>query len=405
MSNPEFLQACNPSFSICLPKEANYYIDLTAARGENVVKRMRRAIALSSNKHTYQLLSGQIGSGKSTELLRLKFELEQQGFVVIYCAVDQYLQIHDLGLAELWLVILKLILQQLESKGDSISLTYLPNAIAEIEKWMRIIPSVNISTSGQRLQRILQTLQDNDQNRRQLHRHLESRLTNLLIVAIEEVTGVASDRVKQTGKKGLVILVDNLDRLSIEQSDLIFGRGGKYLRQFQCHTIYTLSLLASIHLSEQFQLKGTVPILLPNLQLCDRHDVVKPESLNLLRQVVLSRMLPNIVSDLRLEQVPNCFDHLETLDRLCLASHGHLPYLLSLLQGCLQSQDPPISLDTLNQVLERDQITRLSTISDRDLQALHKCLTSDYAITPEAINLCRRLLLFSHHDHQGDWFS
>ncbi len=92
MSNPEFLQACNPSFSICLPKEANYYIDLTAARGENVVKRMRRAIALSSNKHTYQLLSGQIGSGKSTELLRLKFELEQQGFVVIYCAVDQYLQ-------------------------------------------------------------------------------------------------------------------------------------------------------------------------------------------------------------------------------------------------------------------------------------------------------------------------
>ena len=118
MSNPEFLQACNPSFSICLPKEANYYIDLTAARGENVVKRMRRAIALSSNKHTYQLLSGQIGSGKSTELLRLKFELEQQGFVVIYCAVDQYLQIHDLGLAELWLVILKLILQQLESKGD-----------------------------------------------------------------------------------------------------------------------------------------------------------------------------------------------------------------------------------------------------------------------------------------------
>jgi hypothetical protein len=406
MSNPESLRACNPSFSICLQKEANYYIDLTAARGENVVKRMRRAIALSSNKHTYQLLSGQIGSGKSTELLRLKFELEQQGFVVIYCAVDQYLQINDLGLAELWLVILKLILQQLESKGDSISLTYLPNAIAEIEKWMRIIPSVNISTSGQRLQRILQTLQDNDQNRRQLHRHLESCLTNLLIVAIEEVTGVAGDRVKQTGEKGLVILVDNLDRLSIEQSDLIFGRGGKYLRQFQCHTIYTLSLLASIHLSEQFQLKGTVPILLPNLQLCDRHDVVNPESLNLLRQVVLARMLPNIVSELRLEQVTDCFDHLETLDRLCLASHGRLPYLLFLLQGCLQSQDHlPIHLDTLNRVLENDRITRLSTISDRDRQALHKCLTSDYALTSEAINLCRRLLLFSHHDHQGDWFS
>jgi hypothetical protein len=405
MSNLESLQACNPSFSICLQKEENYYIDLAAARGENVVKRMRRAIALSPNKPTYQLFSGQVGSGKSTELLRLKFELEQQGFAVIYCAVDQYLQIPDLGLAELWLVVLKLILQQLERKGDSISLTYLPNAIAEIEKWMRIIPSVNISTSGQRLQRILQTLQDNEQNRRQLHRHLEARVTNLLVVAIEEVTGVAVNQIKQTGKKGLVILVDNLDRLSIEQSDQIFDKGGKYLRQFQCHAIYTLPMLAIAHLREQFQLKGTVPISLPNLQLCDRNNVVNPASLNLLRQVVLARMLPNISTETRLEQVTNCFDHQETLDRLCLASHGHLPYLLSLLQGCLQSQDPPISLDTLNQVLDCDRNTRLSTISDCDREDLQKCLTSDYKLTSEASNLCRRLLLLANHDRQGYWFS
>ncbi|WP_103669382.1 ATP-binding protein [Pseudanabaena sp. BC1403] len=405
MSNLEFLHACNASFSICLQKEASYYIDLAPARGENVVKRMRRAIALSPNKPTYQLLSGHIGSGKSTELLRLKFELEQQGFAVIYCAVDQHLQLHEVGLAELWLVILKLILQQLESKGDSISLTYLPNAIAEIEKWMRIIPSINITTSGQRLQRILQTLQDNGQNRRQLHRHMETRLTNLLIVAIEEVTGVAVDRIKQTGKKGLVILVDNLDRLSIEQSDQIFGKGSKYLRQFQCHTIYTLQLLAITHLSEQLQPKGTAPIVLPNLQLCDRNNVVNPESLNLLRQVVLARMLPNIAPELRLDQVTDCFENLETLDRLCLASRGHLPYLLSLLQGCLQSQDPPIRLELLNQVLDSDRTTRLSTIRDRDRQALHECVTSDYALTPETINLCRRLLLFAHHDNQGYWFS
>ncbi len=404
MANLESLPACNPSFAICFQKATHYYIDLAAARGENVVKRMRRAIALSPNKPTYQLLSGQIGSGKSTELFRLKLELEQQGFAVIYCAVDQYLQIHDFGLAELWLVILKLILQQLESKGDSISLTYLINAIAEIEKWIRILPSVNISTSGQRLQRILQTLQDNAQSRRQLHRHLEARLSNLLIAAIEEVTAIAVDRFKQTGKKGLVILVDNLDRLSLEQADLIFGKGGKYLRQLQCHAIYTLPLEIA-QLNQQFSLKGSTEIALPSFQLCDRHNLVHPESLNLLRQVVLARMLPNTAPELRLAQVSASFDHLETLDRLCLASHGHLPYLLSLLNGCLQSQDPPIQLDTLNQVLECDRHIRLSTIRDCDRQALQNCVTSDYALTPEAINLCRRLLLFAQHDAQGYWFS
>ncbi|MEA5477566.1 hypothetical protein VB774_08030 [Pseudanabaena galeata UHCC 0370] len=410
MSNLESLHACNPSFNICIQKESHYYIDLASARGEDVVKRMRRAIALSPNKPTYQLFSGNLGSGKSTELLRLKFELEQQGFTVIYCMADQYLQITDVGLTELWLVMLMLILQQIENKGDSLSLAYLPNAIAEIEKWMKMTPSVG-SSHVQRLQKILEALQDSEQNRRQLHHHLETRLPNLLIVAIEEVTGVAIDQLKQTGKKGLVFLVDNLDRLSTDQVEIILGKGGKYLRQFQCHTIYCLPLLALVCPDEQFQqkfqqfLKGNFAVVLPSLQLCDRHGVINHETLNLLRQIVLARMLPNIAPEIRLEKVIEKFDCLDTLDRLCLVSQGHLPYLLSLLKGCLQLQDPPIQLETLNHVLESDRTTRLSTMNDGDRQALQKYLIGYHLLTPELLNLCRRLLLFEHHDDQGYWFS
>jgi hypothetical protein len=405
MLNLESLYACNPSFTICLQKE-NYYVNLATTRGEDVVKRMRRAIALSPNKPTYQLLSGHIGSGKSTELLRLKLELEQQGFAVIYCAADQYLQIDDVGLTEIWLVVLTMILQQIEKKGDLLSLAYLPNAIAEIEKWMRISVPINISPYVPRLQRVLQALQDSDQRRRQLHHYLEPRLKNSLIAAIEEVTKIEVDRLKQLGKKGLVILVDNLDRLSLEQAEIIFGEGGKYLRQFPCHMIYTLPLpaYADDKFQEQFQKYGNSPIVLPNLQLRDRDGVINSESLKLLRQIVLVRMLPNIQLEQRLEQVTDCFDHLETLDQLCLASHGHLPYLLSLLQGCLQRQDPPIDLETLQQVLDSDRAMRLSTISDRDRQLLQEYLTSDRVLTPEALNLCRRFLLFEHHDVSGSWF-
>lgn len=415
MTKLESLHACNPSFAIGLQKEADYeadyYIDLAMGRGENVVKRMRRAISLSPNKPTYQLLSGHIGSGKSTELLRLRRELEQQGFAVIYCEADQYLQIDDVDVTEIWLVILKLILQGLESEGELLSLVHLPNAIAEIEKRMRI-SSVVISTYGLRLQKILQALQDNHQTRRQLHHHLETQLTNLLILAIEEVTAIRVDRLKQNGKKGLVVLVDNLDRLSINQAEIIFAKGGKSLRQFQCHTIYTLPLLAipdnnlsQQQFQQQFQQYGTTPILLPNLQICDRTSTVNPESLSLLHQIVLARMLPNLAPAKRLEQVTDCFDNLETLDKLCLASHGHLPYLLSLLQGCLRSQDPPINLETLDQVLDCDRTTRLSTVRDCDREALQNWLAREHSHTPESLNLCRRLLLFEHHDDQGYWFS
>jgi hypothetical protein len=71
----------------------------------------------------------------------------------------------------------------------------------------------------------------------------------------------------------------------------------------------------------------------------------------------------------------------------------------------LQSQDPPIDLETVNHILESDRLTRLSTIRVRDRQALQKYLTNDHVISSEALNLCRRRLLFENHDDQGYWFS
>jgi hypothetical protein len=409
MPNRESLHACNPSFAI-YPQNPDYYLDLVEGRGDDVVKRLRRAIILSPNKPTLQFLSGHAGSGKTTELFRLKAGLEQQGFAVIYCAADQYLQIDNVGLTEIWLLILNLILQQVEKKGESLSLAYLPNAIMEIEQWLRLSPPIGIASYTPRLQRILQTIQDNAQQRRQLRHHLEARLKNSLLAAGEEVTAIEVDRLKQMGKKGLVILIDNLDRLTLEKSEIIFGDGGKYLRQFQCHIIYTLPLLAIAEVDPQSpqrlqqSLNVNKPIVLSPLALRDRQGEIKPHVLNLLRQVILSRLLPNISADKRLEQVPNLFDHLETLDRLCMNSHGHLPYLLSLLYGCLQWQNLPIQMETLTQVLQIDREVRLATISDRDRQALQKYLTSPHRLTPESISLCRRLLMFEQHDLDGKWF-
>lgn len=409
MPNRSSLHACNPSFLLC-PQNEVYYVDLAEGRGEDVVKRLRRNIVLSPNKPTFQLLSGHIGSGKTTELMRLKAGLEQQGFVVIYCAADEYLQIDDVGLTEIWLFILYLILQQMEKKGESLSVAYLPNAIAEIEQWLRTSAPIGVATYAPRLQRILQILQDNTQHRRQLRHHLEPRLKNSLLAAGEEVTAIEVDRLKQLGKKGLVVLIDNLDRLNFEQIAIIFGDGGKYLRQFQCHTIYTMPLLTITTEEEQLQrlqqrLKGNMPIVLPNLRLRDRQGEINAQWLNLLRQVVLARMLSHLPREKRLEQVTEVFEDLDTLDQLCIASYGHLPYLLSLLSGCLQYQDPPIQNVTLGQVVQMDHQRRLATISDHDRQILQKYLAKPHALTAEVINLCQRLLLFEYRDDQGSWFS
>lgn len=410
MLNLESLYTCNPSFAInSLTSDPDYYVNLVEGRGDDVVKQLRRVIALSPNKPTFQFLAGHVGSGKTTELLRLKVGLEQQGFAVLYCSADEHLRIDDVGLTEIWLLILNLILQQVEKKDESLSLAYLPKAIMEIEQWLGLSSSIGIASYTSRLQRILQTIQDNAQQRRHLQHHLEARLKNSLLAAGEEVTAIEVDRLKQLGKKGLVLLIDNLDRLTPKQAESIFGDGGKYLRQLQCHIIYTLPLLAiatDVDPQKRLQqiLQMNKPIVLPCLVLRDRQGEIKPNVLNLLRQVVLSRLLPNISPDSRLEQVTNLFNHLETLDRLCLSSHGHLPYLLSLLYGCLQWQDLPIQMETLTQILQIDREMRLVAISDRDRQDLQTYINSPHILTTESMNLCRRLLMFEHHDIDGKWF-
>lgn len=67
-------------------KEA--YVDCREVRGNwEVFQELGKKIILS-NQPTCQLCSGHRGTGKSTELLRLKTYLEEKGYFVVYFAVD-----------------------------------------------------------------------------------------------------------------------------------------------------------------------------------------------------------------------------------------------------------------------------------------------------------------------------
>lgn len=394
------LQACNPSHSIYpiklsaeLPEISNridrgdrqdynqnhnqnhnVYVDLSEARGDDVVKRLRRGIAMSPNRPTLQFLTGAIGSGKTTELLRLRRSLEQQGFVVIYCMADEYLPLGDVRVTEIWILLLYLVTQQMERQG-ALPLSYLPNVITRIGAKIRLNADIvgNLATNNSshsdeisytsRLSKILKFLQKHSQQRFQLRHYLESplepKLKSYLSMAAEELVGKEIERLKQMGRKGLVILLDNLDRLSKEQAHQIFDAGAKYLQQFPCHTVYTLPVMSPVlndvdtngfnsDSARNFHSSRTLPhFVLPTLTLRDRQGEINPDILRLLRQIVLARVIPQIAPEQRLDHLPQAFADLETLDHLCIASEGHLPHLISLLYGCWQLQEPPFMREAI----------------------------------------------------------
>jgi len=74
-----FYRACNPARTLDYsdPEDRRYYIDFTEVRSGNMIRELMRTITFSDDP-TCQLFSGHIGCGKSTELLRLKAELQKE---------------------------------------------------------------------------------------------------------------------------------------------------------------------------------------------------------------------------------------------------------------------------------------------------------------------------------------
>ena len=103
-----FYRATNPSKTLAVDNEEDrkYYIDFSSVRGGQIIEKLRKKIAIfSPNQPTCELFTGHIGCGKSTELLRLKLDLERSGFHVVYFESDQDLEMSDVDISDILLAI------------------------------------------------------------------------------------------------------------------------------------------------------------------------------------------------------------------------------------------------------------------------------------------------------------
>jgi hypothetical protein len=165
-----------------------------------------------------------------------------------------------------------------------------------------------------------------------------------------ELIDTANQQLRDQGKAGLVVIVDNLDRIDNKprvqdrrQPEYLFVDRGDQLKQLRCHVIYTIPLVLSFsnekeNLTNRF---GASPQVLPMVRTQNYDGSLCTEGLAALRQMILARAFPDLSGDQRLGQIDQVFDNLATLDRLCLASGSHVRNLLVLLHDCLRKADPP----------------------------------------------------------------
>jgi len=404
----KFFKACNPNKTLIVSNEAdrNYYIDFTAARSGkrktvSLIDELCRTITREDTSH--QLFTGHIGCGKSTELGKLKYELERQGFHVVYLDSSEDLVMTDVDISDILLTVARQIGKSLISAKIELNPTGFQGLLQKTwsvlqsdvsvsgEGNIPLIGKVAASTTGEVTADLLgigkfsAKLKGNPDARARLRQHLEPQTDNLLELINKELLEPANKALQERGQKGIVAIVDSLDRLENtkerNQAEYIFVTRGEKLRQFHCHIVYTTPLVLNFSnsiapLSDRF---GGAPKVLPMVRVKNRDNQLHTEGIHLLRDMVLARAFPDL-------------------------SGGHVRNLLVLLYGCLQKQDPPIDRDTLEEVIatQRDSLVRAITASEWELLKQVRD-TKTVAGEEGCQTLLRSLFVFEYLDELGTW--
>jgi hypothetical protein len=416
----KFYQACNPSKTLNLgnAEDKQYYIDFSSVRGGEIIQELERTITLfSPDEPTCQLFTGHIGCGKSTELLRLKNQLEQQGFHVVYFESSQDLDLADVDISDILLAIARQVSSSLEAIEIKLKPGYFANLFTEVKDFLQTPVDLTLGAElSLGIAKITAQTKDSPKLRGQLRQYLEPRTNGILEAINQELIDRANTELKRRGKQGLVVIIDNLDRVDSRPlpsgrmlPDYLFIDRGEQLRRLNCHVVYTIPL-ALMFSSESEVLAnrmggGIDPKVLPMVPVHLKDGSECAEGMALLRQMVLARAFPDVNPYHRVDLITTIFDSPETLDRLCRGSGGHVRNLLGLLYSCLMKKNPPISLDCVEKVIRERRNKLVLGIKSQEWELLRQVRElKTVQQEPEYQTLLRNMLVFEYRNDEAPWF-
>ena len=167
---------------------------------------------------------------EKSELLRLKAEMEAAGFHVVYFESSEDLEMTDVDIADVLLAIARRISQSLDqivlekppSKLNNLlvgSWKVLNSDVTSVKGDISGVGKVGVSVESEKLSLSLDiaettTKTKSDNNlREKLNQYLGAQKTQLLEAINQELIEPAIIKLKEQGKKGLMVIVDNLDRI------------------------------------------------------------------------------------------------------------------------------------------------------------------------------------------------
>ena len=420
----EAINPIKPLFKENVQQDEKYYIDFSPVRGAELVEELKKNI-VQSPQPTYQLFTGHIGCGKSTELRRLKAKLQKENYHVVYFDYLNELELEHVDLGDILLRIASQVSDSLKAVNITVQATGFRQIIQNIANVLRInLKSFEISVPGIDkvtvkngewsipigIAKITIEAKKDRSILDLLKKDLELQVNKILNKINQELILPAIEQLQNNGKQGLVVIVDNFEKIetywTISQQEHLFIDQYHILQGLECHMVYTMPLELMFSSSVGPLRNYWQPKILPMVpvKLDDGSDC--KEGRALLRQMVLARAFPELKPNERLEKIAEMFDEPQTLDRLCYVSGGHPRNLLKLLLNCIFNQDKtPISSETLEKVIAEECSSQEKGVEENDWNLIYQVYKNKGVGGNEKYSiLIRTLLVYEYQLKQKSWF-
>ena len=267
-----------------------------------------------SKKPITQLIAGHRGCGKSTELLRLVDRLKNENYFVLYFEADGFLDINDVKYTDVLVVIVRRLVEGLAQEGIKLDdkllddiLMWFADTVYQMEDkntietmlGSEISAGIEIPLILKLLIKVTGQIKDSSETKESVRLKLDPQVSQL-IARVNLLIQDAIVKIRKHGKKDLVIIIDNLDRISLKRipnrpgitsHDELFIEHSEQLQSLDCHVIYTLPI-SMLYSSRATALTGSFPnySILPMIKTHERDGSRCGEGIEALKRVVESRV-------------------------------------------------------------------------------------------------------------------
>lgn len=253
-------------------------VELDATRkSRGVAARLNRKIRLCTGGKSSHVIAGHRGSGKSTELYHLRHLLEsseasQPRFCAIVCDTNTDIDRNDVDFLDVLVSIIRHLATELETKhAISLKPGYFRDRLTGLIRLLKSDVSAEGLTLSEGFAQVSLTIKSSPDARAELRKAFEPDAGNWLNAA-NQVIGDAIHELSKKGFSGLVILVDDLDKIARVRhretdcglAENLFVRRAAQLTGLDCHVVYSMPLELAYSHNEpavKSSFGGEVPVL------------------------------------------------------------------------------------------------------------------------------------------------